>query len=55
MRSVRTTLPPRAGRPIRPRVRITRRARQVTGEARREIEARLRRDGILPKNGADNV
>jgi hypothetical protein len=28
---------------------VTRRPRQVTGEARREIEERLRRDGILPR------
>jgi hypothetical protein len=45
---VRTT-GKRAGRPIVPRVRVTGRARQVTGEARREIEERLRREGILPR------
>ena len=41
----------RAGRGLltNGRVRVTTPARQVTGEARREIEARLRRDGILPR------
>jgi hypothetical protein len=47
MRSVRTTLPPRAGRPIRPRVRVTRRARKLTDQERREIEARLCAEGRL--------
>jgi hypothetical protein len=47
MRSTRKTLPPRVGHPTRPRVRVTRRARKLNDQERREIEARLRAEGRL--------
>jgi hypothetical protein len=34
---------------MRQRVRVTGKARRVVGQARREIEERLRRDGILSR------
>jgi hypothetical protein len=49
MRSVRTTLPPRAGRPTRPRVRVTRPMRKLSAAERAAVEERLRSDGILPR------
>jgi hypothetical protein len=49
MRAVRTTLPPRAGRPIRPRVRVTGKARKYSAAERAEVEKRLRSEGILPR------
>jgi len=47
MRSVRTTLPARAGRPTRPRVRVTRPARKLSAEEVRAHERRLRREGKI--------
>jgi hypothetical protein len=47
MRSVRTTLPPRAGRPTRPRVRVTRPARRLTDQERAEVVKQMRAEGRL--------
>ena len=49
MRAIRTTLPPRAGRPIRPRVRVTGRVRKLSAEEIRAHEQRLRDAGLLPR------
>jgi hypothetical protein len=49
MRSIRKTLPARAGRPIRPRVRVTGKARKYSAAERVEVEKRLRNEGILPR------
>jgi len=49
MRSVRTTLPARAGRPTRPRVRVTKPARKLNAAERAAVEERLRSEGILPR------
>jgi hypothetical protein len=47
MRSIRKTLPSRAGRPTRLRVRVTKPGRRLNDRERREIEARLRAEGRL--------
>ena len=47
MRSVRTTLPPRAGRPTRPRVRVTGPVRKLSADEIKAHERRLRAEGRL--------
>jgi hypothetical protein len=47
MRSVRTTLPPRAGRPIRPRVRVTKPGRKLNAVERAEAIKQMQDAGRL--------
>ena len=49
MRSIRTSVRERTPRPIRPRVRVTGRARKYSAAECRAVEEKLRRDGILPR------
>jgi hypothetical protein len=52
------TVGKRAGRPTRPRVRVTKPARKLSGAERAAVEERLRNDGIRPPaqtKGPDNA
>jgi hypothetical protein len=49
MRSVRTTLPPRAGRPTRPRVRVTKRGRRLNDQERTAVVKQMQADGRLSR------
>ena len=54
MRSIRTSARERSPRPIRPRVRVTGRARKLSAAECRAVEDRLRREGILPRANEGN-